>query len=102
MSVHFFVKLIPRRATFPGDITPDEREIMLQHRDYWTQLMHKRNVIVFGPVMDPAGVFGMGVIEVEDEPAARTLLENDPAIVLNSYELQPMRAIHPGQHTQSS
>ena len=33
--------------------------------------MNKKIVIVFGPVMDPAGVFGMGVIEVEDEAAAR-------------------------------
>jgi uncharacterized protein len=97
VSVHFFVKLIPRRATFPGDMTPDEREIMLQHRDYWADLMHKKIVIVFGPVMDPAGVFGMGVIESEDEATVRSLLDKDPAIVLNHYEIFPMRAVHPGQ-----
>jgi uncharacterized protein len=94
--VNFFVKLIPRRSTFPQGMTDDERVIMLQHRDYWTDLMHKKMVIVFGPVTDPAGVFGMGVIEVEDEAAARNLLDGDPAIVLNRYELQPMRAVHPG------
>jgi hypothetical protein len=97
LSQHFFVKLIPRRPTFPQDITADERVIMLQHRDYWTDLMHKKTVIVFGPVMDPAGVFGMGVIATEDEAAVRSLLDKDPAIVLNRYELYPMRAVHPGQ-----
>jgi uncharacterized protein YciI len=95
--MNFFVKLIPHRATFAQDMTPEEREIMMQHAGYWTELMHKKLVIVFGPVMDPAGVFGMGVLEVEDEAAARNLLDNDPAIQLNRYEIQPMRAIHPGQ-----
>jgi uncharacterized protein YciI len=98
LSQHFFVKLIPRRPTFPQDMTEDERAIMLQHRDYWTDLMRKKIVIVFGPVMDPVGVFGMGVIETEDETTVKSLLDNDPAIVLNRYELYPMRAVHPGQY----
>jgi uncharacterized protein len=97
LSQHFFVKLIPHRTTFAQDMTSDEREIMMQHAGYWRELMNKKIVLVFGPVMDPAGVFGMGVIEAEDEATVRSLLDKDPAIVLNHYEICPMRAVHPGQ-----
>jgi uncharacterized protein len=97
MSQHFFVKLIPHRSTFAQDMTAEEREIMMRHAGYWRELMNKKIVLVFGPVMDPAGVFGMGVIEAEDETAVRSLLDKDPAIVLNRYQLYPMRAVHPGQ-----
>ncbi len=32
---NFFVKLIPPRATFPGDITPEEMATMKRHADYY-------------------------------------------------------------------
>ncbi len=78
-------------------MTADEREIMMQHAAYWRELMNRKIVLVFGPVMDPAGVFGMGVIEADDEPTVKSLLDKDPAVVLNHYEIYPMRAVHPGQ-----
>jgi uncharacterized protein len=78
-------------------MTAEEREIMMQHAGYWRGLMNKKIVLVFGPVMDPAGVFGMGVIEAEDDATVKSLLDKDPAIVLNHYEIYSMRAVHPGQ-----
>lgn len=47
-------------------------------------------MIVFGPVMDPAGVYGIGVYRVEDETDMRTLLEHDPANGLLQYNVVPM------------
>jgi uncharacterized protein YciI len=102
MSQHFFVKLIPHRSTFAQDMTADEREVMIRHGAYWTGLMHKGVVPVFGPVMDPAGAYGIGILEADDEAALRSLLENDPAVGLNRYEVHPMRAVHPGQHKDSA
>jgi uncharacterized protein YciI len=102
VSQQFFVKLIPNRNTFPGDITPEEQQIMGGHAAYWTGLMHQKKVIAFGPVFDPAGVYGMGVVEVEDEAELRSLLDRDPAVVLNHYEFFPMRAVHPGQQQVSA
>ncbi len=78
-------------------MTDDEREIMMRHAGYWRKLMDKKSVIVVGPVMDPAGVFGIGVVEAEDEATVNSLLVEDPAMVLNRYEIYPMRAVHPGQ-----
>ena len=40
--------------------------------------------------MDPKGVYGMGVYQVEDEAEMRQLLKDDPANGLLQYEMQPM------------
>jgi uncharacterized protein len=96
---HFFLKLIPPRPTFSQDMTEDERNIMNRHIEYWTHLLNKGTVIVYGPVFDPNGAYGIGIIEVENEEQAKTIAENDPAPVagLGYYEIYPMRAITPGK-----
>jgi len=96
LSDHFFVKLIPHRATFAQDMTTEEREIMQQHVAYWTGLMQRGIAVVFGPVLDPAGVYGVGVVETADEGHLRSLIDGDPAKALNRYDYWPMRAVHAG------
>lgn len=76
----FFIKLIPPRPTFAADMTPLEAKLMGQHADYWRAQLAKDRAIVLGPVMDPAGVFGMGVIRAADEGQARMMVEEDPVI----------------------
>lgn len=46
--------------------------------------------IVFGPVMDPQGVYGIGVYQVQNEAEMRDLLQHDPANGLLQYEVFPM------------
>jgi uncharacterized protein len=77
-------------------MTVKERQIMQEHVAYWTDLMHKGLALVFGPVLDPAGVYGVGVIQTDDENHLRSLIDADPAKNLNSYQYWPMRAVHPG------
>ena len=50
---HYFLKLNPCRPTFAQDMTNEERAIMQQHVGYWSDLMNKGLVVVFGPVLDP-------------------------------------------------
>ena len=92
---HYFLKLNPRRPTFAQDMTDEERAIMQQHVAYWSVLMDKGQVVVFGPVFDPKGTYGMGVVEVENEEQLRELTSNDPAASINIYEYWPMRAVTP-------
>jgi len=95
---HYFLKLVPRRPTFSQDMTPDERAIMTQHIAYWMELMNKGKVAVFGPVADPAGVYGMGVVEAENEEELMDFMKNDPAATINHYEHYLMlRAVLPGK-----
>jgi hypothetical protein len=86
----FFIRAQNPRPTFHLDMTPDERSIMERHVAYWSEKAAQGTAIVFGPVMDPNGVYGIGVYQVQDETEMRELLEHDPANGLLRYEVLPM------------
>jgi uncharacterized protein YciI len=89
----YFLKLNPPRPTFVMDMTDDEKATMMAHVGYWNDLLQKGNAIVFGPVMDPKGGYGAGVVSVENEAHLQEIISNDPANGLNTYEFYPMRAV---------
>jgi uncharacterized protein YciI len=90
---HFFVRLIPPRATFPMDMTAEEKLLMQEHVRYTQEEFAAGKVLLYGPVTAPAGAFGMAVFEVADEAEVRTVLENDPTVRagLNKFEICPMK-----------
>ena len=88
--MYFFVRTQNPRATFHLDMTADERAVMQQHVAYWSEKAGQGIAIVFGPVMDPKGVYGIGVYQVQDEGEMRRLIELDPANGLLIYEVLPM------------
>jgi len=71
-------------------MTAEERSIMEKHGAYWSEKATRGIAIVFGPVMDPKGVFGIGVYQVRDEAEIHDLLAHDPANGLLHYEVLPM------------
>ncbi len=90
-----FVRLLPPRPTFHADMSPEERRLMAEHASYMKAQLDAGHVLVYGPVLDPAGVFGMAVFTVADEGEARRILDGDPTVKagLNRYELAPMAAV---------
>jgi len=78
MKRHFLIKLIPPRATFALDIAEEEKQLMQEHVAYWTELADKDVALVFGPVLDPAGSYGIGVVAVGGEGDLKPLTTNDP------------------------
>jgi uncharacterized protein len=90
---YFFMKLVPPRATFPGDMTEAERALMMEHARYTREKFEEGKVLIYGPVMDPAGAYGMGVFEAENEAEVRAIMESDPSVTggLNRFEIHPMR-----------
>lgn len=88
---HYFFKLIPPRPTFHLDMTADERTVMNAHIVYWQELTTQGIAIVYGPVMDPQGVYGMAIIETAGDPG--TIVRNDPVVSsgLCTYALYPMQ-----------
>jgi uncharacterized protein YciI len=90
---YFFCKLTPPRPTFMIDMTDAERQLMRQHVAYWSELAAKGSAIVFGPVADPQGGYGVAVIEAPDEAAVRELSTHDPVITASvgfSYAIYSM------------
>jgi hypothetical protein len=89
----FFCRLVPPRPTFALDMTEDERALMEAHGEYWKQSVERGDAIAFGLVGDPAGPYGIGIVELEDEGAVRRYTNTDPVIVANRgfrYEILPM------------
>lgn len=78
--MYFLCRLIPPRPTFATDMTPAEGEVMQHHVAYWSEQLAKGKLVVFGPVADPAGSWGMAVAAVRDEAEIRALQARDPAI----------------------
>jgi len=89
------LKLNPPRPTFAQDLTNEERSIMQAHSAYWRDLMGKGFVITFGPVIDPKGAYGLGIVEVENVEQVEEFIRNDPADKLGNYEYHQMMAIVP-------
>ena len=90
---HFLYKLYPPRPSFHLDQNEDEKKMMQQHMEYWKALTNQKNAILYGPVFDPKGMYGMAVIEVNDERKADEIAKRYPALLskMCSYELIPMQ-----------
>ena len=89
----FFCKLTPPRPTFAADMSEGERNVMREHAAYWKSSMDEGRVVVFGPVDDPNGTYGMGIIEAGDTADAIRFMSNDPAIKSGlgfTYNVHPM------------
>ena len=97
---YFFYKLIGPRPTFPGDMTPAEAKLMNEHVAYWAGQMKQGRVVALGPVADPKGTFGMGVIRLEDGIDPKTLCAGDPVVAAKAgftFEVHPMpKVMTPG------
>ncbi len=92
MPVHY-CKLLPPRPTFPGDMTPEEAGLMGRHAAYWRELADRGVALIAGPVLDPAGPFGLALVEAPDAGAARAPTDADPAVAAGlgfRYEIHPI------------
>ena len=85
----FLFRLIPPRADFAQTMTPDEQRAMTEHTDYWQQLLRDGRVVVYGPVADPEGVWGMGVLRAADRAEVLEIGSRDPSILagVNTFEV---------------
>lgn len=80
---YYLYRLTPPRKSFPADIKPDEAVAMKEHVAYWTELASRGIAVVFGPVADPAGTWGVAIVEVETDEHIRSIAASDPAIKQN-------------------
>lgn len=96
MEKQFYaVYLNPSRPDFALTMTDSERAIMTEHVAYWTEKLKQGNVYAFGSVIDPKGIYGLGVAAVENKQELKDFIANDPAGKINQYEYFPMKAVVP-------
>jgi uncharacterized protein YndB with AHSA1/START domain len=92
-SRFFLCRLLPPRPSFAQVMTAGEAAVMQEHVAYWDKHVREGTAIVFGPVADPSGAWGLGVVRVADEAAVHALEAGDPAIQSKRgfrYEILPM------------
>lgn len=66
---------------------------MQAHTAYCAELLRAGKALVFGPVADPAGVWGLGVLQLSDDADPQEIVANDPTIKANAgftYQVMPM------------
>ena len=78
--MNFALRLIPPRPTFVQDMTDEEKAMMAGHVDYWRGLLAEGVAVVFGPVLDPAGPYGLAVVEVDGPEQVDRIIAGDPAV----------------------
>lgn len=78
--LYFLCRLIPPRSDFMTTMTAEERGIMQAHVGYWTGKVATGNALLFGPVADPRGGDGIGIIKVADMAEMEALRDADPAM----------------------
>ena len=88
----YLCKFIPPRPDFLATMSADERGWMKQHGLYLDQLLEQGLIVAHGPVMDPAGGYGVSLFRIADEQDIAALTSADPIIKngVGHYEHHPM------------
>jgi uncharacterized protein YciI len=89
----FVFRLKAPRPTFALDMTDEEREIMARHAAYWQPTVDSGRMVIFGPVLDGSGSWGLGVVEADDEEEMRALASGDPAVSSGTAEIEVGRLL---------
>jgi uncharacterized protein YciI len=84
----FVFRLIAPRPTFALDMTDEEREIMGRHAAYWQRFVESGQMVVFGPVLDNTGSWGLGVVEAEHEDEVRAFAAGDPVVTTGTADIE--------------
>ena len=84
----FVFRLEAPRPNFALDMTDEEREIMGRHAAYWQPLVEAGQMVVFGPVLDSTGSWGLGVVEADDEDELRAFAAGDPVVVTGTATIE--------------
>jgi len=84
----FVLRLIAPRPDFALDMTDAEREIMGRHAAHWQPYLESGEMVVFGPVIDDTGSFGLAVVETDDEDGLRGFAAEDPVVTTGTAKFE--------------
>jgi uncharacterized protein len=54
---------------------------MARHAAHWAPYIESGQMVVFGPVVDGSGSWGLGVVEASDEDEVRAFAAADPVVI---------------------
>lgn len=77
----YLYRLTAHRPDFAETMSEAEMATMMAHVDYWRGPLAEGRVLIYSPVADPDGSWGMCVVRAESEAELEALRDNDPAYV---------------------
>ena len=99
----FVFRLITPRPSFALDMSDEEREIMGRHAAHWQPLVDSGQMVVFGPVLDDTGSWGLGVVEADNEEEVLAFAASDPAVTTGTARIELARMlrgfVRPREHS---
>jgi len=84
----FVFRLLAPRPNFALDMSDEEQAIMGRHAAHWQSFVDSGQMVLFGPVLDGTGSWGLGVVESEDEDALRAHAAGDPAVTSGTAQIE--------------
>jgi uncharacterized protein YciI len=84
----FVFRLKAPRPSFALDMSDEERDVMGRHATHWQPYIDSDRMVVFGPVLDNTGSWGLGVVEAEDEDDLRAFAARDPVVVTGTADME--------------
>jgi uncharacterized protein YciI len=84
----FVFRLIAPRPNFALDLSEEEREVMGRHAAHWQPYIESGQMVVFGPVLDGTGSWGLGVLESDDEDELRGHIARDPVVTTGTASIE--------------
>ena len=61
---------------------------MGRHAAYWQPYIDSGHMVVFGPVLEATGSWGLGVVEADDEEELRAFAAGDPVVTTGTAAME--------------
>jgi uncharacterized protein YciI len=84
----FVFRLIAPRPNFALDMSDEERDVMGRHAAHWQCYIDSGQMVIFGPVLDGTGSWGLGVIQADDEDELREFAAHDPVVTTGTASIE--------------
>jgi uncharacterized protein YciI len=88
MSSTFVFRLKAPRPNFALDMSDEEREVMGWHAAHWQPYIESGEMVMFGPVLDSTGSWGLGVVQSDDEDQLRDFVARDPVVTTGTASIE--------------
>lgn len=88
----YLCKYIPPRPDFLETMSAAEKNWMAGHGAFLDNLLEQGVIVAHGPVMDPAGGYGVSLYRIADDQQIETFTSRDPIVANGAghYEHHPM------------
>ncbi|HEY2202742.1 MAG TPA: YciI family protein [Solirubrobacteraceae bacterium] len=84
----FVFRLKGPRPDFALSMSEEEKDIMRRHAAHWQPFIDSGQMVIFGPVLDSTGSWGLGVIDAENEDELRSFAAADPVVTTGTGHIE--------------